>query len=133
MRKYPIVALAAAVVLVSACATRPNNIEAADVSTDQFASLDCGGLVSTANETITELAVFSKAQNAKADADAVTSIVAVVPASQLTGDHEERIATLKGEVIAIDSLLAQKQCDQSGVVREPDISGLKTSDYASEE
>lgn len=91
--------------------------------------MSCKQLVSGINEKYKELAVYSKAQNSKATSDIVTSTVLLVPGSLFTGNYEEEIAQLKGDVIAINHNLQKKQCDTSNVVPEPDVSDLKVEDF----
>ncbi len=116
-------------VLLLGCATRPSSIEPLVVSDTSYEGLSCKQLVSGINEKYKELAVYSKAQNSKATSDIVTSTLLLVPGSLFTGNYEEEIAQLKGDVIAINHNLQKKQCDTSNVVPEPDVSDLKVEDF----
>jgi hypothetical protein len=57
-----------------------------------------------------ELANLSRAQDEKANADAVGVFLILVPISKLTGDHEGEIARIKGQVEAIETAQIKNKC-----------------------
>ncbi|HEY3046601.1 MAG TPA: hypothetical protein VGJ72_03915, partial [Polaromonas sp.] len=57
-----------------------------------------------------ELTKFSDMQNTKANLDAATVFLALIPASKLTGDSAGDVAKWKGEVEAINTAQIKNKC-----------------------
>jgi len=57
-----------------------------------------------------ELDKYSKLQDSKANLDAATVFLVLIPASKLSGDHEGDVARLKGEVEAIETAQVKGKC-----------------------
>jgi len=108
MRK--IVLLATALIALSACATRPESISASYVSHEKYMGSDCVQLSTLLADARADLQKFSSMQDSKANMDAATVFLALVPASKLTGDHAADVAKFKGEVEAIDTAQIKKGC-----------------------
>ena len=107
MRKLLIIA---SVLVLSACATRPDSIRASFVSHERFIDLPCNDLAIKLAETRANLAVLSQKQNNKANGDAAGVFLLGIPFSKLTGDYEGEIARLKGEVEAIETAQIKNKC-----------------------
>ena len=105
-----IVAALAVLVLVTACANRPETIRASHDSHDKFTHLGCPQLSTRMVDTRAELHKYSKMQDSKATSDAVGVFLLGVPFSKLSGDHEGDVARLKGEVEAIDTAQVKNKC-----------------------
>lgn len=70
----------------------------------------CEVLTAKLADTRYELTKASKAQDGKANADAVGVFLVLVPFSKLSGDHEGDVARLKGEVQAIETAQIKSKC-----------------------
>ena len=57
-----------------------------------------------------ELEKFSKMQDTKANLDAATVFLVLIPASKLSGDHAGDVAKWKGEVEAVETALIKANC-----------------------
>ncbi len=100
--------------LLAACATRPEGISASYVSHEKYMGNDCAQLATNMTDATAELARLSSEQNIKANVDAATVFLVLIPASQLTGDHAGAIAKYKGEVEAIQTAQIKKNCKAFG-------------------
>lgn len=109
MKKIAIV-LSVATLLAAGCATRPESIRASHVSFEKFSHLDCTQLATRMGDTRADLEKFSKLQDGKANMDAATVFLVLIPASKLSGDHEGDVARLKGEVEAIETAQVKAKC-----------------------
>lgn len=96
--------------LLGACATRPESISASYVSHEKYMDNDCAKLGNLMTDARAELTKFSDMQNTKANVDAATVFLALVPASKLTGDSAADVAKWKGEVEAIDTARIKNKC-----------------------
>lgn len=105
--------MAAACLVLAACANRPETIRASYVSHERFMDLDCPTLLRQLDDSRNELANLSKAQNEKANADAAGVFLLGIPFSKLSGDYEGEIARLKGQVEAIETAQVKKKCSGS--------------------
>lgn len=105
-----ITCLAAASLVLAACANRPETIRASFVSHERFMDLDCPALAQQLDGSRRELGTLSKAQNEKANADAAGVFLLGIPFSKLSGDFEGEIARLKGQVEAIETAQVKKRC-----------------------
>lgn len=99
-----------AVALLAGCATRPESIRASHVSFEKFTHLDCTQLATKMGDSRAELDKYSKLQDSKANLDAATVFLVLIPASKLSGDHEGDVARLKGEVEAIETAQVKGKC-----------------------
>lgn len=95
---------------LAACATRPESISASYVSHEKYAGRDCTQLNTDMSTARAELQKFSSMQDSKANIDAATVFVALIPASKLSGDHAGDVAKWKGEVEAVDTALIKAGC-----------------------
>jgi len=107
MKKYTIILLC---LIVSGCASRPDNIVAAHVPHERYAGNTCDQLIVDMDQAKNGLHAASESQNSKADFDAFGVFLLGLPFSQLSGDHQSDIATYKGKIIAIESAQAMKKC-----------------------
>ena len=72
--------------------------------------LDCQQLGVKLADSKSELEKFSKMQDSKANVDAATVFLVLIPASKLTGDHQGDVARLKGEVEAVETAQIKLNC-----------------------
>ena len=105
-----IVTLVLTATILTACATRSQSIPASYVSHEKYVRTNCAGLETKMSKTRAELDKFSKMQNNKANVDAFTVFIALVPVSKLAGDSEADVARLKGEVEAIETAQIKAGC-----------------------
>lgn len=98
------------VILVSACASRPESISASFVSHEKYISGDCIRLTTQMSDARAELAKVSKMQNSKANGDAFGVFLLGIPFSKLSGDHAGDVAKWKGEVEAIETAQIKNNC-----------------------
>jgi hypothetical protein len=99
-----------AVLMSSGCATRPESISASFVSHEKFMGQDCTQLSLQLSEARSQLAKFSSLQDSKANVDAATVFLVLIPASKLSGDHAGDVAKFKGEVEAVETALIKTGC-----------------------
>jgi hypothetical protein len=97
---------------LSACATRPEKIEAASISQDPYLGNDCTQLASTMDTAKADLKKFSDLQDSSANKDAVSVFWVGIPVSWFLGDHKKEVAKSKGEVAAIEAAQRLKGCKQ---------------------
>ena len=100
----------AVIVLVSACASRPESISASYVSHEKYIAGDCVRLATQMGDARAELAKVSAMQDSKATGDAWGVFLILVPVSKLTGDHAGDVAKWKGEVEAIETAQIKNKC-----------------------
>jgi hypothetical protein len=86
-----IVAITFALVVVG-CATRPESISASFVSHEKYMGQTCPQLTDRMAEARSKLVEFSKLQDSKANVDAATVFLVLIPASKLSGDHAGDVA-----------------------------------------
>lgn len=98
------------IVLVGACASRPESISASYVSHEKYMEGDCVQLATQLSDARAQLAKVSEMQNSKATGDAWTVFFILVPVSQLSGDHAGDVAKWKGEVEAVETAQIKKKC-----------------------
>jgi hypothetical protein len=114
MRKF--VAVCGVAAMTSACASRSENIAAAYVSPNSYASYGCGALRDEAARVSSRAIQVSGAQDQKATNDAIATGVAVVlfwPALFLVkgeGASAGEVSRLKGEMDAIEQASIRKRC-----------------------
>ena len=97
-------------VLVSACASRPESISASYVSHEKYIAGDCTRLATQMTDARAELAKVSAMQDTNANWDAVGVLLVLIPFSKLSGDHAGDVAKWKGEVEAIDTAQIKNKC-----------------------
>jgi hypothetical protein len=102
--------VSAIVVLVTACASRPESISASYVSHEKYIAGDCLRLSTQMSDARAELTKVSAMQDSKATADAWGVFLVLVPVSKLTGDHAGDVAKWKGEVEAIETAQIKNNC-----------------------
>jgi hypothetical protein len=101
---------------LAGCATRAADISAAYVSPIQYQSYSCNQLREEAARVSNRAAVASGAQDQNATSDAVATGVAVVlfwPVALMVhgnGANAQEVATLKGDMDAIEQANIQKKC-----------------------
>jgi hypothetical protein len=105
-----ILTLLACVSVIAGCATRPESISASYVSHEKYSGRDCGALALDLSNARDELQKYSKMQDTKANVDAATVFLVLIPASKLSGDHAGDVAKWKGEVEAVDTALVKAGC-----------------------
>lgn len=106
-RVLPALALALA---LSACATRPESISASYVSHEKYAGLSCERLNARMSDARSNLEKFSQMQDTKANVDAATVFLVLIPLSKLSGDSAADVAKWKGEVEAIETAQVRAGC-----------------------
>jgi hypothetical protein len=102
--------IASIVILVSACASRPESISASFVAHEKYIAGDCARLATQHSNARAELAKVSEMQNSKANGDAIGVFLLGIPFSQLSGDYAGDVAKWKGEVEAIETAQIINNC-----------------------
>lgn len=97
-------------VLLCACAARPDKIAALNVDQNKYLGVECRVLGSELQNAQTRLREAEAKQNSAANTDAWWLLLSIVPVSKVTGDHAVEVAELKGEVNAISAVQQQKRC-----------------------
>ena len=95
---------------VVGCATRPESISASFVSHEKYMGQTCPQLTDSMADARTKLTGYSKQQDNKANLDAATVFLVLIPASKLAGDHAGDVAKYKGEVEAIETAQIKSNC-----------------------
>ena len=99
---------------VVGCATRPESISASFVSHEKYMGQNCQQLTDQMADARAKLADYSKQQDSKANLDAATVFLVLIPASKLSGDHAGDVAKYKGEVEAIETAQIKTNCKKLG-------------------
>lgn len=128
MKKLAILAMAVAVAGTSACATHPNNIQAAYVSPMTYSAYSCDQLREENERLARRVAEVTGTQERRANHDKMAMGVGLVlfwPALffMANGDQKEELARLKGEYDALQSVAVQKQCSAQQQVASAASSG----------
>jgi hypothetical protein len=92
------------------CATRPESISASYVSHEKYIGQTCPELTDRMADARSQLTKFSEMQNSKANLDAATVFLVLIPASKLSGDSAADVAKYKGEVEAIETAQIKTGC-----------------------
>lgn len=95
---------------VVGCATRPESISASFVSHEKYMGQTCPQLTDSMSDARAKLTEYSKMQDTKANVDAATVFLVLIPASKLSGDHAGDVAKFKGEVEAIETAQIKTGC-----------------------
>jgi hypothetical protein len=111
MRK--LIFICATFAVLTGCATRPESISASFVSHEKYVQNDCAQLTTNMIDARANLEKFSSMQDTKANIDAATVFLALIPLSKLSGDHSGDVAKYKGEVEAIETAQIKNKCKQS--------------------
>jgi hypothetical protein len=98
------------VLVVAGCATRPESISASFVSHEKYMGQPCTELTDSMANARAKLTEYSKLQDNKANIDAATVFLVLIPASKLSGDHAGDVAKYKGEVEAIETAQIKSGC-----------------------
>ena len=98
--------------IISGCASRPENIKASYISHERYIDNDCSQLAIQMSDARAELAKYSEMQNSKATSDAWGVFIILIPVIQLTGDYEADVAKWKGVVEAIETTQIKNKCKQ---------------------
>lgn len=102
--------------ILSSCATKPSDIDAAYVSPTLYSNLSCDQLKREATEVSARAIAASGAQEKKATNDAVAVGVGLVlfwPAlffAKGDGAQAAEVSRLKGEMLAIERASKEKNC-----------------------
>ncbi len=99
-------------VVIAGCATRPESIPASYVSHEKYMGETCSELIYRMADAKAQLVMFSDAQNTKANVDAATVFLALIPVSKLSGDSAANVAKYKGEVEAIETAQIKSKCQR---------------------
>ena len=112
----PALSAAAAALVLSACAQRPEAIQAQPVSPLLYQHLTCTQLEGEANRVLTRLEEITGRQREQANLDAAGMAIGLFvlwPMLLFTGsgpDHASEIGRLRGEAEAIDAAGTAKGC-----------------------
>ncbi len=114
MLKQSFVLSVASLYLMS-CASEPDHIEAQQVSTLPYQSLDCDQLAEEFTRINDRVAEVSEDQQDAATRDAAVTGVGLIlfwPAlfALAAGDHSDELGRLKGEAIALETVAVEKEC-----------------------
>ena len=94
------------VVVISSCASRPGAIAPANVSSSEYAGLECQQARDLLASKRIDLAESERQQSRAATGDAVGVFLLLLPVGSLVGsDNEGAVAQNKGEVIALERAL----------------------------
>lgn len=107
--KLPLLIVCLAFTVVG-CATRPESISASFVSHEKYMGQTCPQLTDIMSDARAKLTEYSKLQDSKANVDAATVFLVLIPASKLSGDHAGDVAKYKGEVEAIETAQIKTGC-----------------------
>jgi len=97
-------------VAVVGCATRPESISASFVSHEKYMGQTCPQLTDSMSDARAKLTEYSKMQDTKANVDAATVFLVLIPVSKMSGDHAGDVAKYKGEVEAIETAQIRTGC-----------------------
>ena len=96
--------------ILAGCASRPESISASYVAHEKFMQNTCSELAVLRADARTDLQTYSSKQNTKANWDFATVFFVLIPASQISGDHEADVAMFKGTIEAIETAQSIKDC-----------------------
>ena len=122
-------ACAAVGIVVSGCATSPENITAAYVSPMQYSGYSCPQLREEANRVSGRAAQATGAQNSKASGDAVAMGVGLIlfwpSLFFIKGDGATaaEVGRLKGEMEAVEQASVKKNCGIQFMKETPQSAG----------
>ena len=107
--------LSVASLYLASCASEPKDIEAQQVSTLPYESLDCDQLAEEFTRINDRVAVVTDQQEDAVTRDAAVTGVGLIlfwPAlfALAAGDHSDELGRLKGEAIALETVAVEKEC-----------------------
>ena len=107
--------LSVASLYLMSCASEPEHIEAQQVSTLPYQSLDCDQLAGEFTRINDRVAEVAEDQQDAATRDAAVTGVGLIlfwPAlfALAAGDHSDELGRLKGEAIALETVAVEKEC-----------------------
>lgn len=128
MKKLATLATALAVVGASACATHPNNIQAAYISPMTYSNYTCDQLREENARLARRVTEVTGQQEKRANNDSLALGVGLVlfwPALffMANGDQKEELSRLKGEYDALQTVATQKQCSAPQQVAQAAAAG----------
>lgn len=98
-----------AILLLTACASRPDAIAPAPVSATEYEGLSCSQLSSMLGEKRDSLREAERQQNRAATGDAIGVFLVLLPVSTVFGsDNEGVVAQYKGEVLALERAMGME-------------------------
>jgi Skp family chaperone for outer membrane proteins len=98
------------ILLFSACAKRPENIAAVNLSTINYSHYTCLRIDANVKIQKNTLKKLSEKQNSKANIDAWLLILSIIPMSTITGEYEKEISKIKGKIQTFTELKNNKNC-----------------------
>jgi starvation-inducible outer membrane lipoprotein len=105
--------VAAFAVALSACASSPESIKAANIDSAQFAYLTCPQLAEWQGKLTAAYTVAADSQNNARAMDAVGLTLLGTPVGSMTHKYTpDQIADLKGRLAAVQQLQTADHCDQ---------------------
>lgn len=116
MKSIPLSLILAGGVLLSACATRPENITARYVSPNAYRAWACPQLTEERTRLDGEVARIANLQRENANADAALLTVGLIifwPAligMAATTDRREELGRLRGEYMAVETAMREQNC-----------------------
>lgn len=100
-----------AIVAISACAKKPEEIAAADIGQGAYRGQSCSQLASSLTSQRHNLENLSAAQRDAAAGDTVGVILLGLPLSSMSGNNKETaIAVTKGHIQQIEAERQRKNC-----------------------
>ena len=100
-----------AIFLVQACSKPPSKIAATNISSSEYADLNCSELVRELGRTSERLSAAESSQRKSVAGYAASVFFILIPYSALGGDSEADVAKYKGEKEAIERALSKKNCE----------------------
>jgi starvation-inducible outer membrane lipoprotein len=102
---------AVALLLLAACAKLPDEITAAEVSSDPYMQMECPQLAQVRMQQQSELSALEEQQTKAAKQDGAAMSILHVPLASMRGmDRSEEVAAAKGRVAAVDRARQAKAC-----------------------
>lgn len=98
------------ILLFTACAKRPENIIAVNLSTTNYSHYTCPTIDANIKIQKKTLEKLSEKQNSKANIDAWLLILSIVPISAVTGEYEKEISKIKGKIKTLTELKNKNNC-----------------------
>lgn len=110
------------IAFLAGCATAPQNIVPQKNDGSSYVRMTCEQLCSTRSEIERSLIQADQQQRSTRSTDIVGILLVGVPLGRATGgNREDEIAVLKGQDLAIESILKSNSCAISSTCRINDI------------
>jgi starvation-inducible outer membrane lipoprotein len=107
-------------VALSACASSPDSIKAANIDSTQFAYLTCPQLAEWQGKLTAAYSTAADQQDTARKMDAVGLLVLGTPIGSMTHRYTpDQIADLKGRLAAVQQLQTAGHCDQRVAATDP--------------